>query len=73
MSKAAGDLRSITMGCEDLAKSIHKQLVGNPDYIENKIILNFTDPIQPRHVTLTVFDDASNFPDIDLSAAGINS
>lgn len=44
-----------------IANSIHHQLVGNQDYIDNNIVLNIdTD----NEVNLYVFEECEDIPDI---------
>lgn len=46
---------------EAIGNAIHEQLRGNPDYIENRIILNIdTD----NEINLYVFDDCEEVPTI---------
>lgn len=50
-----------------MADSIHSQLVGNPDYIDNRIILS-KNPLDAdlNCVDLTIFKDAMTHPAITL-------
>lgn len=62
--------RQITIKVEDdkerlaIANSIHEQLVGNPDYIDSRIILNVGE-----EVNLYIFDDCQEIPTIVLLQA----
>lgn len=49
------------------ADSIHDQLVGNPDYIDSRIILS-KGPLDanPNCADLTIFKDATTHPTITL-------
>lgn len=59
--------RQIAIKVEDdkerlaIANSIHEQLVGNPDYIDSRIILNVGE-----EVNLYIFDDCQEIPTIVL-------
>lgn len=44
-----------------IANSIHEQLVGNPDYIDNRIVLNID---ADGEVNLYIFDDCKEDPTI---------
>ena len=44
-----------------IANSIHEQLVGNPDYIDNRIVLNID---VDGEVNLYIFDDCKEDPTI---------
>ena len=44
-----------------IANSIHEQLVGNPDYIDNRIVLNID---VGGEVNLYIFDDCKEDPTI---------
>ena len=48
---------------ERIGTEIHKQLKGNQDYIDNKIILNID---QNCRVVLTIFDDATFIPTVTV-------
>lgn len=53
----------------EVAKKIHKQLVGNEDYIENRIILSMSSEILEEvenEVRLYIFDDAKTNPEIKI-------
>ena len=45
-----------------IGTSIHQQLVGNQDYIDNNIILNCTD--EPTTVSLYIFEECKELPKI---------
>ena len=46
-----------------IGEEIHKQLKGNQDYIDCKIILSID---QPCRVILDIFDDATRIPTISI-------
>lgn len=46
-----------------LGTSIHEQLVGNPNYIENRIVLNVD---EDRKILIWVGDDCTELPIINL-------
>lgn len=48
----------------EIAKGIHNQLVGNPDYIDSNIVLNYDH--EPCVVQLWVFEECKNFPKINI-------
>ena len=48
---------------ERIGDAIHRQLKGNQDYIDCKIILNID---QPCRVILDIFDDATIIPVISI-------
>lgn len=48
-----------------IGESIHNQLVGNSDYIENRIILNVNDA-EKGSVKLLIYDDTTEVTSIDL-------
>ena len=67
----------VTISCENLeetfrvAKSIHEQLVGNEDYINNEIVLHFSDKDdiangEPDRVWLYISADVKSMPDITI-------
>lgn len=54
-----------------VATSIHEQLVGNTDYINNEILLHFSDEDdvyigEPNRVWLYISDKVKTMPDITL-------
>ena len=46
-----------------IGTTIHKQLVGNDDYINDNIILNIDDD---NTVNLFIFNEVTEFPKIEL-------
>ena len=46
-----------------LGSSIHEQLAGNPNYVENRIILNVD---QDRKIKIWIDDDCTELPIINL-------
>ena len=53
----------------EVAKKIHEQLVGNEDYIENRIILSMSSEILEEvenEVHLYIFEDAKTNPEIKI-------
>lgn len=50
--------------CMKVGTSIHKQLVGNQDYIDNNILLNCTEG--DNIVRLYVFRECENIPKITI-------
>lgn len=53
----------------EIAQKIHKQLKGNEDYIENRIILSMSKEIPyevENEVHLYIFDDAKTNPEIKI-------
>lgn len=53
----------------EVAKKIHEQLLGNEDYIENRIILSMSSEIPyevENEVHLYIFDDAKTNPEIRI-------
>lgn len=52
-----------------IAEKIHNQLVGNPDYIEDRICLNMSkdrDDDTENEVHLLIFTDAESDPEIKI-------
>lgn len=53
----------------EVAQKIHEQLVGNPDYIDCRIILNMSSDRgdeTENEVHLYIFDDAESNPEIRI-------
>ena len=53
----------------EVAKKIHEQLVGNEDYIENRIILSMSTEIPyevENEVHLYIFEDSKSNPEITI-------
>lgn len=54
-----------------IGESIHNQLVGNSDYIENRIILNVNDA-EKGAVKLLIYDDTTEVTSIELKEENSN-
>lgn len=65
--------RTIIIYCDNeeemkqLATSIHDLMVGNPDYIESKIVLHYSDAYdvdngEPNRIWLFIDDDVTHIP-----------
>lgn len=54
-----------------IGESIHNQLVGNSDYIENRIILNVNDA-EKGSVKLLIYDDTTEVTSIELKEENSN-
>lgn len=48
---------------KQLAEKIHKQLVGNQDYIESSILLNCD---FPETIMIWIFNECENIPEITI-------
>lgn len=46
-----------------IGKKIHEQLCGNPDYIDDRIILNIE---EENEVWIGIFKDCENVPEITI-------
>ena len=65
--------RTIIICCDNeeemkqLAKAMHNQMVGNPDYIESKIVLHYSDECdadngEPNSIWLFIDHDVTHIP-----------